>query len=197
MWMNVKSLAKLSWTVGLPVMLLVASPLAVEAAKKVFREDKGPDTVDVSKYPEEAQDTYSGRFLKRCSKCHTVARPINTKKIVLKDEWTTYTKKMMRKPGSGIKEADRRKIVDFLVYDGRVRKPEVYLTKLDEAIKKERDPRRKQALTEERKEIQLRIRIKELDVLSRAEESTAKKAEYEREADSLRVQADKMMEARK
>jgi hypothetical protein len=195
--MSVRRLVNLFWTLLLPATLLSVSPCAVEAAKKVFREDRGPETVDVAKYPEEAQNTYNGRFLKRCSKCHTVARPINTKKIVLKDEWTTYTKKMMRKPGSGIKEADRRKIVDFLVYDGRVRKPEVYLTKLDEVIEKERDPRQTQVLTEEREEILLRIRIKELEALARAEESAAKKAEYEREADSLRVQADKMMEARK
>jgi hypothetical protein len=195
--MNVKRLVKLCWSVGLPAILLIASPLAVDAAKKVFREDRGPATVDVSRYPKTTQDTYSGRFLKRCGKCHTVARPINTEKIVLEGEWTTYTKKMMRKPGSGIKEADRKKIVEFLVYDGRVRKPEVYLAKLDEALRKGRDPRRKQALTEERREIQLRIRVKELDALARAEESAAKKATYEREADGLREQADEMMEARK
>ncbi len=153
--------------------------------------------MDVSAYPKSMQDTYSERFLKRCGKCHTVARPINTKKVVLEGEWTSYTKKMMRKPGSGIRESDRKKIVEFLVYDGRVRKPEVYLAKLDEALKTERDPRRKQALTEERKEIELRVRVKELEALARAEKSAAKKADYQSEADRLRAQADAMMEARK
>lgn len=97
-------------------------PAAAEAkSKKTYPEDKGPKKIDVSKYPKEMQ-TYYRLFDKKCSRCHTLARPINSKRTTKKD-WTTYVlERMRKKPNSGISSADRVQILKFLVYDSSVRK---------------------------------------------------------------------------
>ena len=82
-------------------------------------QDKGPDKINVSAYPAEMQKSYkvlSGK----CSKCHTIARPINT--MMTKDEWSRYVKRMMHKPNSGINDKDGKQIFDFIVYDQVERK---------------------------------------------------------------------------
>ena len=177
--------------------VLLAGWIAVGgSAKKVFPEDSGASTIDASKYPAEMRDVYGQQFSKRCSKCHTLARPINTRKVLLQSEWEAYTKKMMRKPGSGIKEPERRQIVRFLLYDGRARKSQDYSSKLAAALKAEPDPRKKQVLEDELEEVSLRIRVAELEAQAKAEKSSAKKAQHEQEADRLRGKADEMAQAR-
>ena len=81
--------------------------------EKVFEADKGPDKIDVKKYPKEMQSNYK-IFYKRCSKCHTIARPINTDFTI--EKWKRYVKRMMRKPGSGITSKTGKKIFLFLEY---------------------------------------------------------------------------------
>ena len=61
----------------------------------VLPQDKGPDKVNVSSYPAEQQKGYKV-FTDKCSKCHTIARPINT--TMTKEEWSRYVKRMMHKP---------------------------------------------------------------------------------------------------
>ena len=96
-----------------------------------FKEiEKGPKTIDVSKYPKEMQENYK-IFTKTCSKCHGLARPINSS-YALPDEWERYIKRMKRKPGSGISSGDAKAIYEFLVYNSQVRKKELYEKKLKE-----------------------------------------------------------------
>jgi cytochrome c5 len=96
-----------------------------------FKEiEKGPKTIDVSKYPKEMQENYK-IFTKTCSKCHSLARPINSN-YALPDEWERYIKRMKRKPGSGISSSNAKAIYEFLVYDSQLRKKELYEKKLKE-----------------------------------------------------------------
>lgn len=96
-----------------------------------FKElEKGPKTIDVSKYPKGMQENYK-IFEKACSKCHNLARPINST-YALPDEWERYIKRMKRKPGSGIGSKEAKAIYEFLVYDSQVRKKELYEKKLKE-----------------------------------------------------------------
>ncbi len=82
-------------------------------------QDKGPDKIDVSAYPPEMQKSYK-LFANKCSKCHTIARPINT--TMTRAEWERYVKRMMHKPNSGINEKEGKQIFDFIVYDETERK---------------------------------------------------------------------------
>jgi hypothetical protein len=85
----------------------------------VLPQDKGPDKIDVSGYPPEMQAAYKV-FAGKCSKCHTIARPINT--LMKRDEWERYVKRMMHKPNSGIGDKQGKDIFEFLVYDQTNRK---------------------------------------------------------------------------
>lgn len=97
---------------------------------RIAAYDKGPATIDVSKYPAEIQDDYK-IFSKKCTHCHTLARPINSD-YALPDEWSRYVKRMMRKPDSQINADEAKKIYDFLVYDSKIRKKDLYEKKLKE-----------------------------------------------------------------
>ncbi len=104
--------------------------LDAETKARIERFEKGPATVDVSKYPDGIKENYEV-FSAKCSQCHKLSRPINSD-YALPDEWSRYIKRMMNKPGSGISAADGKKIYDFLVYDSSVRKK----TMLDEKLAK-------------------------------------------------------------
>lgn len=106
--------------------LAFAAPSRAE--DKTFPADKGPDTIDVSKYPKAQQDAYQV-FSEKCSRCHTLARPINSE-YALPEEWTTYVFMMRHKPRSGIDDAAQKTITDFLIYDSSVRKKDLIAKKL-------------------------------------------------------------------
>jgi hypothetical protein len=91
---------------------------AVDARIEQF--DKGPATINVSRYPAGIQQNYAV-FTQKCSQCHKLSRPINSD-FVLPDQWSRYIHRMMSKPGSGIDSGSGAKIYDFLVYDSSVRK---------------------------------------------------------------------------
>jgi hypothetical protein len=101
-----------------------------ETKARVERFEKGPATVDISKYPEGIKDNYEV-FTQKCSQCHKLSRPINSD-YALPDEWSRYIKRMMNKPGSGISNAEGKKIYEFLTYDSSVRKKAM----VDEKLKK-------------------------------------------------------------
>ena len=123
-------------------MLLVAVAVAgvvrtVRAQQKeepvdprILAYDKGPAKIDVSKYPPEMKANYKV-FTTKCSKCHSIARPINCE-FVLEDEWERYVKRMMNKGGSLFTAADGKQIYDFLVYDSKTRKKALYDKKMKE-----------------------------------------------------------------
>jgi hypothetical protein len=57
-------------------------------------------------------------FTAKCSKCHPVARPINSR--FSSEDWKRYMKKMIRRPNSGINEEQAADIYEFLkFYSGK------------------------------------------------------------------------------
>jgi hypothetical protein len=111
--------------------------LDAETKARVERFEKGPATVDVSKYPDGIKEDYQV-FTEKCSQCHKLSRPINSD-YALPAEWERYVKRMMHKPGSGINMTDAKKIFDFLVYDSSVRKKAMVDEKLAMATPEEKD----------------------------------------------------------
>lgn len=102
--------------------------LDAETKARVERFEKGPATIDVSKYPDGIKENYE-TFSQKCSQCHKLSRPINSD-YATPDEWSRYIKRMMHKPGSGISNADGKKIYEFLAYDSSVRKKAMLDAKL-------------------------------------------------------------------
>jgi len=102
----------------------------MDAATKarIDQFEKGPATIDVSKYPAQLHDYYQ-TFSQKCSQCHKLSRPINSD-YVLPDQWSRYIKQMMYKPGSNISGSEAKHIYDFLVYDSSVRKKKALDAKL-------------------------------------------------------------------
>ena len=98
---------------------------------RIAAYDKGPNKIDVSKYPKDMQDRYKV-FSVKCIKCHTLARPVNCE-FVLEDEWERYIKRMMNKAGTFISADEGKKIYEFLVYDSKIRKKDLYDKKLKES----------------------------------------------------------------
>ena len=91
---------------------------------RILAYDKGPSKIDVSKYPSDMKTKYKV-FADKCSKCHTIARPINCE-FALEDEWERYIKRMMNKAGTLISADDGKQIFEFLVYDSKTRKKALY-----------------------------------------------------------------------
>lgn len=128
--------------VGLLCMLSPATSRAgdesldAQSQARIEQYDKGPATINVSKYPDKLQDYYQ-IFAQKCSQCHKLSRPINSD-YVLPEQWGRYIKRMMYKPGSHISRSDAKKIYDFLVYDSSVRKKKALDAKLKTLPAKER-----------------------------------------------------------
>ncbi|MGA3099627.1 MAG: hypothetical protein ABSF25_24495 [Bryobacteraceae bacterium] len=101
------------------LMLLAPLSLVSQTSNVTLPQDKGPDKVDVSAYPAPTQAAYK-LFTSKCSKCHTIARPLNT--MMKRDEWQRYVMRMMHKPNSGISDSQGKEIFEFLVYDQTERK---------------------------------------------------------------------------
>ncbi|MBI3263633.1 MAG: hypothetical protein HYZ58_10865 [Acidobacteria bacterium] len=97
---------------------------------RILTYDKGPDKINVSKYPAEMQKAYK-QFATKCAKCHTLARAINCE-FALDDEWERYVKRMMRKAGSFITPDEGKQIFEFVTYDSKIRKRALYDKKLAE-----------------------------------------------------------------
>jgi hypothetical protein len=91
---------------------------------KILAFDKGPIKIDVSKYPPEFKATYK-LVITKCGKCHTVARAINCD-YALADEWERYIKRMMRRAGDYISADEGKQLYNFLVYDSKTRKKELF-----------------------------------------------------------------------
>ena len=125
------------WSV---LILGVAGALGLSQAqtgKVVLPQDHGPDKIDVAAYPPEMQQAYKV-FAGKCSKCHTIARPINT--TMTRPEWERYVKRMIHKPNSGINDKQGKQIFDFVMYDETNRKakdPKAFFRPLsDEELQK-------------------------------------------------------------
>ena len=112
------------------------APLDAETKARVERFEKGPATIDISKYPQGIQENYEA-FSTKCTQCHKLSRPINSD-YALPEEWSRYIKRMMHKPGSGISAGDGKKIFEFLAYDSSIRKKKMLDEKLAKATPEEK-----------------------------------------------------------
>ncbi len=90
----------------------------------LYYADLGPDTIDVADYPAQQKYNY-GLFEAECSRCHTLARAINSP-VESRLYWDFHLVRMSlhsrfrhRGPISG---AEKKAILDFLEYDAQVRK---------------------------------------------------------------------------
>jgi hypothetical protein len=97
---------------GLALAFSLAAADKVEKVEHDPRDD-GPDRIDISAYPPAQQKRYT-IFTVKCSKCHPVARPINSRFDAA--DWKRYMKKMIRRPNSGINEEQAVEIYEFLKY---------------------------------------------------------------------------------
>ncbi len=110
MWLSFGVLASLSW-----------------GGERVpeYANDLGPETIDVSSYPPEMQESYK-LLQAKCVRCHGAARAINSELTDAKD-WARYIKRMQMRPPCCnvcpvISLSDAKAIWRFLSYDSQVRK---------------------------------------------------------------------------
>jgi hypothetical protein len=80
------------------------------------------DALDVSGYPEDLQEAYKV-FAVRCSRCHTLARPLNAH-ITDPAHWVRYVARMRLNPASGINAKNGEVIIRFLQYYTQQREQE-------------------------------------------------------------------------
>lgn len=88
-----------------------------------FYYDLGPATVDVSRYPPSQQEAYK-LSLAVCGTCHSTARALNAP-YSEPDTWKRYLRRMhVKMEGRAVLPSarDMQRILDFLVYDSKVRK---------------------------------------------------------------------------
>jgi hypothetical protein len=97
---------------GSAALLTVLGPVAFGCAGS--NKMRHGDSIDVSSYPQDIQDAYEV-FAVRCSRCHTLARPLNAR-ISDAQHWVRYVTRMRRNPTSGINEKNAQVILRFLLY---------------------------------------------------------------------------------
>lgn len=91
---------------AVPVMV-VASLASCAAAQR-------GEGVDVAAVPVALREDYE-LFANRCSRCHTLARPLNAR-VRSMVHWEAYVRRMRRQAGSGIAEEDTAGILRFLAW---------------------------------------------------------------------------------
>ena len=74
----------------------------------------GLSSEHIARLPPEVADSYEV-FSRRCSRCHTLARPLAANVTDIR-HWRVYVTRMRRNPGSGISPADAETILKFLGY---------------------------------------------------------------------------------
>jgi hypothetical protein len=70
--------------------------------------------LDRNTLPEPVRADYD-LFARKCSKCHSLARPLSSG-ITDDDQWSMYVTRMRRQPASGITPDDQEIILRFLHY---------------------------------------------------------------------------------
>lgn len=127
--MKLSVLAALLMAVGIGWLWSKSSPAAVPEAPPerrkaaLFYSDLGPETVDVSGYPQAQRRNYT-TYVRVCSFCHTLARSINAP-YVTRGWWDFYITNMRmraRRHDIPLTDRDVRDVLDFLEYDSNERK---------------------------------------------------------------------------
>ena len=100
------------WLRGVGAALAVAGVcIALSCATTTNRIG---DSLDTSQYPPDIRDAYKV-FAVRCSRCHTLARPLNAR-INDPQQWVRYVQRMRLNPASGINAKNGEIILRFLLY---------------------------------------------------------------------------------
>ncbi len=96
------------------MMLRVSVAIAAAALATSLSACERRESLDPSQMPENVRADYE-LFAHKCSKCHTLARPLSAN-ITDDEQWALYVKRMRRQPGSGISHQDEDRILHFLRY---------------------------------------------------------------------------------
>jgi hypothetical protein len=107
--MTVRAPNRGRWSGLLVVLALALSSLGAGGCATSQR-----DGLDAAQLPEAVRPDYA-LFARRCSKCHSLARPLGSG-ITDDAVWIAYVDKMRRQPGSGISPQDAGPILRFLHY---------------------------------------------------------------------------------
>ena len=100
--------------VGIVIAAMGAAASLLACAGSRDARGEGMDTASM---PDDIKGDYEV-FARRCSKCHSLARPLNSG--IDDDEfWVNYVARMRLQPGSGINQADSFVILRFLRYFSR------------------------------------------------------------------------------
>lgn len=94
--------------------LLVLGLFGAFALVFFFACTRQGEGLDPQAMPEEVRAEYD-LFAQRCSRCHSLSRPLNAG-ITDDEAWKIYVTRMRRQPGSGITEQDQTVILRFLHY---------------------------------------------------------------------------------
>lgn len=92
--------------------MLLTLGIALSCAHSV--SNRTGDTLDTTQYPADIRDAYKV-FAVRCSRCHTLARPLNAR-IRDPQQWVRYVQRMRLNPSSGINAKNGETILRFLLY---------------------------------------------------------------------------------
>jgi cytochrome c5 len=113
------------------VVLASAASAAPEAGRYTpkqleaqFYFDLGSDQIDVSGYPKPQQENYKV-FSAVCSRCHTLARPINSP-LATRADWRRFIERMHVRSkittDKTFTKEEAKTVVEFLAYDSNIRK---------------------------------------------------------------------------
>jgi hypothetical protein len=92
------------------IFLLLLAPFALSCGAGL--ETSRADGLDLATMPEAVRDDYL-MFARRCSKCHSLARPLQSD-ISTDTYWSEYVERMRRQPQSGISPREVPQILRFL-----------------------------------------------------------------------------------
>ena len=101
-------------------------PVPERLPQTLYYADLGPDAIDVSAYPIQQRYNY-GIFQRQCSRCHTLARAVNSP-VQSRAYWSFHLVRMSVhsriKHAGPIPAGEMKAVLDFLEHDARVRKVE-------------------------------------------------------------------------
>jgi cytochrome c5 len=126
---NVMFGAIVLWSAAFAVRTVTAqAPPTPPLDPQVLAWDRGPDKIDVSKYPDGVRKNYKV-FSEICAQCHPLARAVNCD-FALEDDWERYIKRMMRRGKSLVTPDQAEAAYEFAIYDSKIRKKDLYDRKL-------------------------------------------------------------------
>ena len=94
--------------------LVISVGVSIAIGCATTTSNRTGDQLDVSQYPPDIRDAYKV-FAVRCSRCHTLARPLNAR-IRDPQQWVRYVQRMRLNPASGINAKNGEIILRFLLY---------------------------------------------------------------------------------